>query len=632
MKQPVQRRLAAILAADVAGYSRLMGVDEEGTHERLKAHLRQLVDPKIEEHHGRIVKNTGDGMLAEFSSVVDAVRCAAEVQRGMAERNADTPEDKRITFRVGINLGDVIVEEDDIYGDGVNVAARLEALAEPGGICISRVVQVKHSVRAVQVYALRPEAIAELPATSVLATAPRRGRAAPLATAAAAAGALVIAFIAWWLWPATRSSPTPPTVVGSVKESTQLAPSVLDPAVAPRLSIVVLPFANLSSDPEQQYFADGITEDLTTDISRISHMFVISRNTAFTYRGKPVDAKQIGRELGVRYVLEGSVRRSGNQVRVNAQLIDAATDAHLWAERFDRDMGDLFALQNEITGRIANALNLRLIGVEAARPTDNLGALDYILRGHAASAKPPSPDKYEEAINLFEHALVLDPRSVEAQGLLAGALTGRVLDGMTKSPGADIKHAEALVEQVFAAAPRSSLAHCAKGQVLRAQTRFDEAIPEYEALLALNRNSPNSLHTLGQCKFFTGSIDETIPLEEEAIRLSPRDPQIGNWYELIGRVHLLQSRVDEAIIWFERVPSANPRHPNPHIYLASAYALKGETERPAAELAEARRLRGEGSFSSIARLRRGYWGVPKVRELFEVTFFTGLRKAGVPEE
>jgi adenylate cyclase len=313
-------------------------------------------------------------------------------------------------------------------------------------------------------------------------------------------------------------------------------------------------------------------------------------------------------------------------------LIDAETDAHLWAERFDHDMGDLFVLQNEITGRIANALNLRLIGAEAARPTDNPSALDYILQGRAAGANPPSPEKYEKAISLFERALLLDPRSVEAQSLLAGNLTGRILDGMTNSPGADMKRAEALVEQVSAAAPPSSIAHWANAQVLRAQSRYDEAIPEYEALLAINRNSPNNLHALGQCKFFAGSIDEIIPLEEEAIRLSPRDPQIGNWYEWIGRVHLLRSRVDEAIVWLEKARSANPRHSNPHIYLASAYALKGEAERAAAELTEARRLRGDAKFSSIARLRRGYWGVPKVREMFEATFFAGLRKAGLPEE
>jgi adenylate cyclase len=387
------RRLAAILAADVAGYSRLMGADEEGTHERLKAHLHELVEPKIREHRGRIVKNTSDGFLAEFASVVDAVRCAAELQRGMADRNADIPENKRIAFRVGINLGDVIADNDDIFGDGVNVAARLEALAEPGGICVSRVVRdqvrdrfpyafedmgeqsVKNIARPVRVFALRPEAIADLPATSVPVAAPHRRRSALTAIAAAAAGVLlIVAASAWWLLPTIRPSPTPAVAATAL---------IVQPLVAPRMSIVVLPFTNLSSDPDQQYFADGITEDVTTDLSRISHMFVISRNTAFTYKNKPVNAKQIARELGVRYVLEGSVQRSGSKVRVTAQLIDAETDAHLWAERFDRDTGDLLALQNEITGRIAVALNLELTGREAARPTNNPDALDYILRGGA---------------------------------------------------------------------------------------------------------------------------------------------------------------------------------------------------------------------------------------------------------
>ena len=329
------RRLAAILAADVAGYSRLMGVDEEGTHERLKAHFRELVDPKIAEHRGRIVKNTGDGMLAEFSSVVDAVRCAVEVQRGMIDREPDVPEERRIRFRIGVNLGDAIVESGDIYGAGVNIAARLEGLAAPGGICISGTVRdhigdrlpyafedlgeqnVKNIARPVRVYAWHLEGIASLATASASSTA--------------------------------SSSP---------------------PIAAPRLSIVVLPFTNLSDDREQQYFADGITEDLTTDLSRLENMFVISRNTAFMYRNKPIDTKQIGRELCVRYVLEGSVRRSANQVRISAQLIDAATDAHLWAERFDCDTGDLFALQNEIASRLANTLGVELIAAEPSdRPT-----------------------------------------------------------------------------------------------------------------------------------------------------------------------------------------------------------------------------------------------------------------------
>jgi TolB-like protein/Flp pilus assembly protein TadD len=396
---------------------------------------------------------------------------------------------------------------------------------------------------------------------------------------------------------------------------------------------VVLPFTNLSDDREQQYFADGITEDLTTDLSRIAGLFVISRNTAFTYRNKPVDTKQIGRELGVRYVLEGSVRRSGNQIRVTAQLIDAETDAHLWAERFDCNIDDLFAVQNEITSRIAVTLNLELIGAEAARPTENPDALDYILRGRAAFSKPRTRDSSTEIISLFERALVLDPRSVEARSWLAVALTGRVLENMSDSAAADLAQAKELVGQALAASSHSPSVHYAKGQVLRAHGRPKEAIPEYETAIALNRNSVSAHAALGACKLLTGSLEEAIPIIERAIRLSPRDPYIGNWYWAIGRVHLLQSHTDEAISWLERARSVNSGLPVARAYLASAYALEAETERAAAELAEARRLSRDDRFSSLARLRAvGYWGVPKVRALYEATYFAGLRKAGMPEE
>jgi adenylate cyclase len=602
---PAVRRLAAILAADVAGYSRLMGTDEEGTHERLKAHRRELVDPKISERSGRIVKTTGDGMLAEFPSVVDAVRCAVELQRAMIDREAAVPEDRRIRFRIGINLGDVIVEDDDIFGDGVNVAARLEALAEPGGICLSRMVRdqirdkltyafedfgeqsVKNIARPVRVYALRPEVVADLPASI-----------------------------------APAASPT-----------SRLA-------VVPRLSIVVLPFANLSNDPEQQYFADGMTEDLTTDLSRIADTFVISRNTAFTYQNKRIDTKQIGHELGVRYVLEGSVRRSGNQLRVTAQLIDAETDGHLWAERFDRDTGDLFALQNEITSGIAVALRHELIGAATARPTEHPDALDYVLRGRAAHDKPRTRDARAEAIGLFERALALDPHSVEAQSRLAGTLAARAMDGMADSAAADIARAEGLVGQALAASPRSPYVHYAKGQVLRAQAQVlraqgkcEEAITEYETAISLDRSLVFPMAAIGYCKLLTGSMEEAIPLIEQAIRLSPRDPAIPIWYQWIGVVHLLQSHNDEAIVWLEKARNGNPVYPYIRANLASAYGLKGETDCAAAQLAEAQRLCSDDRFSSIARLKATqYFGVPAVRALYEATFFVGLRKAGIPKE
>jgi len=648
---PPVRRLTAILAADVAGYSRLMGADEEGTHERLKAHLQELVNPKIAEHRGRVVKNTGDGMLAEFSSVVDAVRCAAEVQRAMADRNAETPEDKRITFRVGINLGDVIAEPDDIYGDGVNVAARLEALSEPGGICVSRVVRdqirdklpypfedkgeqsVKNIARSVRVFALRPEAIAELPVTSMPAGAPRPRRPVQWAVAAATLAALVLAVVAWWSWSGTRSSSTEPATAAAIKTS-------ITQPTAPRLSIIVLPFSNLSNDPEQRYLADGITEDLTTDLSRIAHMFVISRDTAFTYKDKPVNAKEIGRELGVRYVLEGSVQLSGNHVRVNTQLIAAETDAHLWAERFDRDMGDLLALQDEITRAIAGALNAQLIAAEAARPTDHPDALDYILRGRAAADKGWTRENYQRAISFFEQALTLNPRSAEAQTWLANVLVARVFREQTDAMAADLARADELVEGSLAASPGYALAHSVKGDILRIQGRCPEAIPEFERAIAINPNLAAAYGNLGRCKFLTGSIDEVIPLEELAVRLSPRDPYVGTLYTRIGTVHLLQSRTEEALVWFKKaLLPARPSLRGVHLFLASAYALKDEPERAAFELAEARRLSG-GDTLSIAWVKANLsrpetswsYAVPKIRALYETTFYAGLRKAGMPEE
>jgi TolB-like protein/class 3 adenylate cyclase len=552
------RRLAAILAADVVGYSRLMGADEEGTLERLKTHRRQLIDPKIGDHRGRIVKTTGDGLLAEFPSVVDAVRCAAEVQRGMLDREPELSDERRIRFRIGINLGDVIAEDDDIFGDGVNVAARLEALAEPGGICVSGTVRdhihgkllypfedrgeqnVKNIARAVRVYSLRPEAIADLPTTGFPVAAPHRRRAVRLAIPMATLAVLITAGGAWWFWPEAKPSSGPAVTAVT---------SIAQPLTAPRLSIVVLPFANLSSDPKQQYLADGITEDVTTDLSRIADSFVISRNTAFTYRNKPVDTKQIGRELGVRYVLEGSVRRSGHKVRVNAQLIDAETDAHLWAEQFDGDIGDLFALQNEITSRIAIALNLELTSREATRSTEQPDALDYLLRGRAAFGdwqRARSRDGLGETTRLFEQALALDPRSVEAKSWVALMLWLREGDRSSESPAADLQRADELVGQALQASSSNWFAHGVKGNLLlRSQGRCDEAIPEYETALALNRNWLGSLSQIALCKIMTGSIEDAIPLVEQAIRLSPRDPNIRVFYNNMGIAHLLQSHTDE---------------------------------------------------------------------------------------
>jgi len=601
------RRLAAILAADVAGYSRLMGIDEDGTHQSYTAHLRELITPKIREHRGRIVKSTGDGMLAEFPSVVDAVLCAVEVQCGMGSRNTDVEEDKRVAFRIGINVSDVIAEPGDIFGDGVNIAARLESLAEPNGICISRAVheqvrdklpytfddlgaqRVKNIARPLHAYALRAETIAALPIPNL-----------PLAASFGDPGSLGL--------PQLR---------------------------APRLSIVVLPFTNLNDDREQQYLADAITDDVTTDLSRIVDMVVISRNTAFTYRDKPVDTRQLGRDLNVRYLLGGSVRRSGNRLRINAQLIDADADAHVWAERFDHDSGDLFALQDEVTSRIAVALNLELIGAEAARPAEHPDAVDYVLRGRAAlyDHRGSTPERFAAAAALFERALAIDPASIEARALLALTLTESVLEQVSETAAIDIARAEALVDEVVAMSPRHPQVNFVQGQMLRARHQYELAIPEYEAAIALNRNWVQAIAALGLCKFFIGAIEEAVPAQEQAIRLSPRDPRLPNWYWRIGMVHLLQSRTEEAISWLERARSANPRLPGPRAWLVSAYALKDDLRRATVELAEARRLSGDNRYASIAIHKATQpFEAAVIQTLAEETFFAGLRKAGMPND
>ena len=401
---------------------------------------------------------------------------------------------------------------------------------------------------------------------------------------------------------------------------------------APRLSIVVLPFANLSDDRQQEYFADAVTDSLTTDLSRIQGSSVISCTTAFTYKGRGVGVRQTGAELGVLYVLEGSVQRAGTQVRINTQLIDAETEAHLWAERFEHEIVDLFALQTEIVARIANALSVELVTAETARPTVDLDAVDYFLRGRAAFNKGPTRDNYVESIGLFERALILDPTSVSVQVSLANALISRVLEGMADSPAADVERIERLITHALTVSPRSAKAHFVKGQLLRHQHRPVEASAEYETVLALDPNSTSALINVGRCRIRFGSLDEAILPMERSIQLSPRDPFIGSRYEAIARVHLLQSRIDEAIRWLERARSASPLLPVVHLSLASAYGLKSETERAAAELAEARSLAGEGSYPSIARMRPGADYVPKIQALFEATYLAGLRQAGMPEE
>jgi len=645
--QVVERKLAAIFAADVVGYSHLMQLDEMGTLRALRA-SRTIVDRRIAEHRGRIFTTAGDSVLADFPSAVDAVECALEVQQAIAEENAQRPEGERLRFRIGVHLGDVIVDGDNLLGDGVNIAARLQTLAEPGGIYVSAAVRdqigtklpaafidrgdqrlknMAQPLRAFEIVEPGAEAAAGLGAR---VSASRRSRVG--VGAAVAAIVIAIAAAGWW-WSGSPSIGliASQQVAGPAMPSATLAESAAARNIpAARLSIVVLPFANLSNDPEQEYFADGITEDLTTDVSRIAGAVVIARNSAFSYKGKPVDPKQIGHELGVRYILQGSVRRSGSQVRINAVLIDAETDTQLWAERFDRDIGDLFAVQNEITARIAHALQSQLAIAESRRTIAHPDALDYILRGRAQLSKPISPENYNEAIRHFDAALELDPQSVEAASWLATLLAVRALDELSDFPNVDLHRAKQLAAHALAAAPNIAMSHYAKAQVLRAESRCAEAIPEYEAAISLDRSRAPAYAHIGWCRFLTGSVDGVIPYFEQAIRLSPHEPAIAPWYGRLGVVHLLQSHTDEAILWLEKARSENARLPFVHAWLAAAYALKGENERARAELAEAQQL-NEG-YGTLASIKKSPWfAKPEVRALAEATYFIGLRRAGLPE-
>jgi TolB-like protein/class 3 adenylate cyclase len=647
MKKPVERRLAAILAADVAGYSRLMGADEEGTLDRLKAHRRELIDPKIKEHRGRIVKTTGDGMLVQFPSVVDAVRCAVEVQRAMLDRNAEIPEDKRITFRIGVNLGDVIIDSDDIYGDGVNIAARLEALAEPGGICISRVVRdqipypfedmdeqsVKNIARPIHVFAMNADAVA---ATPLIAAAMPLGRARNLRRIIIPASVIVgvfIAIVAWGVW--SKRSPPTASVQAPAVESTRVAH-------VPRLSVVVLPFANLSNDPEQEYFADGITDDLTSDLTRITDSFVIARNTAFTYKGKAVDVKQVGKELGVRYALEGSVRRTGQQVQVNVQLVDTETGGHIWADRLEADRTDLAKAQDQIVARLARRLQLEIVEaatrrIELEKPT-NPEASDFVMRGWAWYYRPNTVESLQETQGAFERALQIDPQSVAAKIGLAFIVTeyvaeGRshVVNGVSISREQDMARADQLLLEVLERDRDQPKAYLALGRLRRLQNRLAESKIELENAIALDRNNSTAILQLGITLLYLGQPEAAVPQIEHSLQLNPLAQNVFFYYFWLGDCHLLLGQPDAAIDFLMKSRAANPRF-GIQIILAAAFGLKGDLDSAKATLAESLRLRPE--WNSLARLAKlPNWNVsPQYVALREKTIDVGLRRAGLPDE
>jgi len=586
-EQPVRvgRRLAAIVAADVAGYSRLMGLDEVGTARTLREH-RKVTDALVAKHDGRLVKSTGDGMLLEFRSVVDAVECAVAVQAVIAQRNEGVPEDRRMLLRIGINLGDILIEGDDILGDGVNVAARLEGIAQPGGICISSSAydQVRDKVP-VEFTDLGEQALKNI-------------------------ARLIRTY--------------------AVGLSTNAHQTASLPASTPRLSIVVLPFANIGGDPEQEYFVDGVTESLTTDLSRISGSFVIAHNTALTFKGKAVDVRQIGRELNVRYVLDGSVQRGGSRLRVNVQLIDAETGNHLWAERFEKPVADLFDMQDEIVSRLSNTLNGQLIAVEARRAerAPHPDAIDLCFQGAAWFNIGRTPENMAQARGFYERALALEPGNVEA--LVGTALVDFGI-GTNLLPDDRIERltaAEAAVTKALSLAPNHPMAHCVLGLVKIFTNRAAQGIAECERALTLDRNLARAHGNIGIAKFFLGRGAETQAHVEQALRLSPRDTVVYIWSLFVGLAKLWQGADAEAIVWLRRSLEANRNHPSSHFNLAAALALVGELDEARATVQAGLALNPN---FTIRRVRTNTPSSHPVYLAGRERVCEALRMAGVPE-
>src|SRR5208337_3256833 len=621
------RKIAAILVADIVGYSRLAAADEDRTLSRLRGLRSDLIDPAIAAYHGRIVKRTGDGSLIEFRSVVDTVRCAIEVQNGLIERNAGVAPERRIEFRVGIHLGDVVEEADsDLMGDGVNIAARLESIAKPGAICLSEQAywqvkgrldlavtdlgptQLKNIAEPIRVYSLEVGKLAQAKPTKPGVS--KR----PLAMLAAGIVAfVVIAASAAYFLSANRTA----TVV----------PTAASPAEPARLSIVVLPFTNLTNDPNQDYFADGVTENLTTELSRIHNSFVIARNTAFSFKGKNVDARDIGRELGVRYVLEGSVQRDQNRVRVNAQLIDAGSGAHLWADRFEEDVADLFKLQDEVVARLANSLGYELVRTEAEKDARSKSpdAVDLAMRGWALVWQEQQQQRTRENNNaakaLFEQALKIDPNETDA---LAGDAYVYMLEYTRGWATAGTDYEAKILGQAdraIALAPDNMWAHNTKSLYLSSSRRANEGLSAADAGLAIKPDDPPLRRARGAAELVLGRYEQAISDVQQAMRLSPRDPRIGLWLVTLGDAELGLGHLDAAIDEYKKAIDAGWRAYQTYRGLAAAYALDGRMEEATSALAEARRLNPQ---LTLEWQQTHSVNIPPLLE--------GLRKAGLPEE
>jgi TolB-like protein/tetratricopeptide (TPR) repeat protein len=584
-EERVQRRIAAILAADIVGYARLVGADEEGTLERLKAHRRELIDPKVAEHRGRIVKTTGDGLLVEFASPVEAVRCAIEVQKGMTDRSIDVPQERRIEFRIGINLGDVIVDDEDIHGDGVNVAARLEGIAEAGNVLISGTVydqvrdrlptgfddlgekELKNIARPVRVYRLT---------TAIQALASR--------------------------------------------------PSLVLPE---KPSIAVLPFENMSGDPEQEYFADGMVEEIITALSRFRGLFVIARNSSFTYKGRAVDVKQVGRELGVRYVLEGSVRKAGNKVRITGQLIDASTGAHLWADRFEGTIDGIFELQDQVTERVVGAIapKLEQAEIERARstPTASLDAYDCYLRGLAGIHRF-TKESSSEALSHFRRAIELDPNFAVAFGMAARCYAQRKAGRWMTDPASEIAEAGQLARRAIELGPDDAVALCTAGFAL-ADVADDLAYGDalIDQAITLNPNLAWAWIFSGWVKISLGEPEAAIERISHAMRLNPHDPYIFGMQSVMASAHLAAGRYAEALSWAEKSSRVKPDYLLAACIVAASRALAGRIEDARNAVASLRRLDPELRISNLKSV------VSYLRERDFAKWVDGLRKAGLPE-
>ena len=583
------RRLAAIVLLDVVGYSRLMGADDSGTLAALKAHRRELIDPKIAEHDGRIVKTTGDGLLLEFSSVVDAVRCAVDVQRGMAERNAEVPAESRIQFRIGINVGDIISDSNDIYGDGVNVAARLEALAEPGGIFVSRNVydQVRDKLN------FRFEDLGEHTVKNI---------ARPISIHRidldGDAGAAIARPASYHANPKASDSDRP--------------------------TLAVLPFTNMSGDPEQEYFADGISEDIITGLSRLRWFFVIARNSSFTYKGKAVDVKRVARELGVRYVLEGSVRKGGDRVRITAQLIDASTGNHLWADRYDGDLTDVFALQDEITTKVVAAIEPKLLEAEGirsqSRSPEDLDAWDMLIRANSLFWRLTTAEG-EAAIGILRRAVQRYPDYAPAHSMLAFMLLVSGYVGCSVMEP-QVKQAAPFAARAAELDDSDPWAHLALGFLAFFMRRTDEAVEEFQHALDLNPNFAAAHGYLGWALAFDGRVDQAIAHLELAIRMSPHDPQNAIFNTGIAVVHYLSGRFTEAVSFGRKALQQRSGFTASNRICVASLAQAGQIDEARAALAHLKELHPDLSIAWIEKCVP-YTPGPMVK------FIEGMRKAGL---